>query len=196
MVDAMTTIAIKPLPYDYTALDPVISIETLTFHHDNLYAGYVNKLNELIVDTPFEKMAIEKIMQRSGGAIFNNAAQVVNHEFYFDQLSSEPQKEPTGRLLDAIVAKFSSFEKFKQRMLSSATSLFGSGWVWLVSDEEGVLSIMNESNAGNPAIHGLTPLLTIDVWEHAYYIDYRNNRAEAVEMIWNIIDWAVVEHRY
>ncbi len=192
----MTKIAIKPLPYDYGALDPVISVETLTFHHDKHYTGYLNKLNELIVDTPFEKMNIMEIMRRSGGAIFNNAAQVVNHEFYFDQFSSEPQREPTGKLLDAIAAKFGSVENLKARMLSSAIALFGSGWVWLVSDEEGVLSIINESNGGNPAIHGLTPLLTIDVWEHAYYIDYRNNRAEAVEMLWNVVDWAIIEQRY
>ncbi len=192
----MTKITIKPLPYDYAALDPVISAETLTFHHDKHYVGYLNKLNELIVDTPFEKMNIMEIMRRSGGAIFNNAAQVVNHEFYFDQLSSEPKREPTGRLLEKIVAKFGSVDNLKHRLLSSATSLFGSGWVWLVSDEEGVLSIINESNAGNPAIHGLTPLLTIDVWEHAYYIDYRNNRAEAVEMSWNVIDWLIIEQRY
>ncbi|MFI3302460.1 MAG: superoxide dismutase [Rikenellaceae bacterium] len=194
----MSKFATKPLPYDYAALEPVISAETLTFHHDKHYVGYVNKLNELIADTPFEDMTIEQIMQRSGGAIFNNAAQVINHEFYFDQLSSEPQKEPTGKLLDAIVAKFGSFENLKQQMLSSALSLFGSGWVWLVADdkEDWALSIINCSNAGNPSAHGLTTLLTIDVWEHAYYIDYRNNRAEAVEMLWNVIDWSIIEQRY
>ncbi len=194
----MSKFTTKPLPYDYGALEPVISAETLTFHHDKHYVGYVNKLNELIADTPFEDMTLVQIMQRSGGAIFNNAAQVINHEFYFDQLSSEPQKEPTGRLLDAIAAKFGSFENLKLRMTNSALSLFGSGWVWLVTDdkEDWALSIINCSNAGTPLAHGLTPLLTIDVWEHAYYIDYRNNRAEAVEMLWNVIDWAVIEQRY
>ncbi len=187
---------IKPLPYAYNALEPVITAETLTFHHDKHYVGYVTKLNELVEGTPFEKMSLGEVMQRSGGAIYNNAAQAVNHEFYFDQFSPTPKVEPTGKLLSSIVAKFGSFERFKERMLSCATTLFGSGWVWLVADERGILSIINESNAGNPMIHGLRPILTIDVWEHAYYIDYRNNRKEAVEMFWNVVDWELVEARY
>ncbi|MFI3282529.1 MAG: superoxide dismutase [Rikenellaceae bacterium] len=192
----MSQITIKPLPYAYDALEGVISAETLTFHHDKHYVGYVNKLRELIVDTPFEKMGVSEIMMRAGGAIFNNAAQVVNHEFYFEQLSYQPQSEPSGVLLDSIVAKFGSVDRLKERMHNCAISLFGSGWVWLVVDEKGILSIVNEGNGGNPMIHGSKPLLTIDVWEHAYYIDYRNNRSEAVDMFWNAVDWAVIENRY
>ncbi len=192
----MTQIEVKPLAYAYDALSPAISAETLTFHHDKHYAGYVNKLKELIVDTPFANMRLEDIVLRSSGAIFNNAAQIINHEFYFDQLSATPKLEPQGPLLDSISAKFGSLDRLKERMHSSALSLFGSGWVWLATDEQGALSIINESNAGNPLIQGLKPLLTIDVWEHAYYIDYRNNRAEAVSMIWNVIDWRVIETRY
>ncbi|MFI3292834.1 MAG: superoxide dismutase [Rikenellaceae bacterium] len=192
----MSQITPRDLPYAYNALEGVLSAETLTFHHDKHYMGYINKLKELIVDTPFANMSIEKIMLRSSGAIFNNAAQVVNHEFYFDQFSPQPQLEPSGQLLDAIVAKFGGFEQLKSRMHEAALSLFGSGWVWLVEEFDGKLSIMSEANAGNPLIHGSKPLLTIDVWEHAYYIDYRNNRAEAVDMFWNAVDWAVVEQRY
>ncbi len=192
----MSQITPKALPYAYNALEGVLSAECLTFHHDKHYMGYINKLKELIVDTPFANMSVEKIMLRSSGAIFNNAAQVVNHEFYFDQLSPQPRLEPSGRLLDAITAKFGGFEQLKGRMHSSALSLFGSGWVWLVEEYDGKLTIVNESNAGNPMTHGSKPLLTIDVWEHAYYIDYRNNRSEAVDILWNAIDWAVVEERF
>ncbi len=192
----MTRITAKALPYDYDALAPAISAETLKFHHDKHYMGYINKLNELIEETPFANMKLENIMQRSGGTIFNNAAQIVNHEFYFDQFSPTPKSEPSGRLLDSIVARFGSFDRFKGRMHSCATSLFGSGWVWLVNNDHGALSVVNEINAGNPTIHGVTPLLTIDVWEHAYYVDYRNDRSEAVTKIWDIIDWAVIERRF
>ncbi len=192
----MARFEIKPLPYAYNALEPVITAETLTFHHDKHYVGYITKLNELIEGTPFERMSLEDVMQRSGGVIYNNAAQAVNHEFYFDQFSPTPKVEPSGRLLNSLVAKFGSFERFKERMENYSTSLFGSGWVWLVADDHGALSIVTESNAGNPTIHGVTPLLTIDVWEHAYYIDYRNNRAEATEMFWNVVDWEIIEARY
>ncbi|MFR9602361.1 MAG: superoxide dismutase [Rikenellaceae bacterium] len=192
----ITKIEARPLPYAYDALSPVLTAETLTFHHDKHYTTYVNKLNELIESTPFANMSLESIVQRSGGAIFNNAAQVLNHEFYFGQLSPTPQVEPSGPLLDAIVAKYGSVERLKEHMHSCAMALFGSGWVWLATDSGGRLSVINEQNAGNPIIHGLTPLLTIDVWEHAYYIDYRNNRAEAVSMFWNVVDWGVVEERY
>ncbi len=192
----MSQITPKDLPYAYNALEGVVSAETLTFHHDKHYLGYVNKLNELIADTPFADMSVEKIMLQSSGSIFNNAAQVVNHEFYFDQLSPQPKLEPSGQLLDAIVAKFGGFDKFKEQMHSAALSLFGSGWVWLVVDKDGEISISNQSNAGNPMTGGKRPLLTIDVWEHAYYIDFRNNRSEAVDMLWNVVDWAVMEQRY
>ncbi len=192
----MSQITPKDLPYAYNALEGVLSAETLTFHHDKHYVGYVNKLNELIANTPFADMSAEKIMLLSEGAIFNNAAQVVNHEFYFDQLSPQPKLEPSGQLLDAIVASFGGFDKFKEQMHSTALSLFGSGWVWMVVDKDGKISISGESNAGNPMTHGSKPLLTIDVWEHAYYIDFRNNRSEAVDMLWNVVDWAVMEQRY
>ncbi len=192
----MTPIAVKHLAYSYEALSSAISAETLKFHHDKHYVGYLTKLNDLIEDTPFVDMNIEEIIQRSSGVIFNNAAQTLNHELYFEQFSHSPQREPKGRLLDAISAKFGTVERLKEMMHQSAMSLFGSGWVWLASDDSGALFIINESNAGNPIIHGLTPLLTIDVWEHAYYIDYRNDRAEAVRQLWNIIDWSVIERRY
>ncbi len=192
----ITKISAKPLPYAYEALEPAISPETLQFHHDKHYVNYVNKLNELIESTPFATMALESIVQRSGGSIFNNAAQVLNHEFYFDQFSPTPKEEPSGILLESIVARFGSVDSLKAKMQSCAVSLFGSGWVWLVTNSEGELSVVNEMNAGNPTIHGVTPLLTIDVWEHAYYIDYRNNRAEAVSKIWDVVDWSVIERRY
>ncbi len=192
----MTPIPVKHLNYSYEALSAALSAETLKFHHDKHYIGYITKLNELIEDTPFAGMDIKDVVQRSSGVIFNNAAQVLNHEIYFEQFSSSPKMEPTGRLLKGINSKFGSLDRFKEMILSSAISLFGSGWVWLTSDERGALSIISESNAGTPITRGLKPLLVIDVWEHAYYIDYRNDRAEAVKQLWNIIDWRVVEQRY
>ncbi len=186
----------KDLPYAYDALAPELSEETLHYHHDKHYVGYVNKLNELIVDTPFADQPLEDIILSADGPIYNNAAQAWNHEFYFDQLSPRPRKEPSGALLEAIDRSFGSLDELKAQMSKAAAGLFGSGWVWLAEDKSGRLAVVSEANAGNPMRHGMRPLMTIDVWEHAYYIDYRNRRPDAVEALWNRIDWKVVGDRY
>ena len=191
-----TKFTLAPLPYDYTALVPEISEETLRYHHDKHAAGYVDKLNELISGTPYEKMTLKEIILKSDGTIYNNAAQVWNHEFYFGGLSPKPQDRPQGALLKAIDSSFGSFEQFKERMTAAAVALFGSGYVWLVEEKTGRLSIYSSTNADNPLRHGYKPLFCIDIWEHAYYIDYRNKRADAVKAIWNRIDWRIVGQRY
>ncbi len=186
----------KELPYAYDALAPQLSEETLHYHHDKHYVGYVNKLNELIVDTPYADQPLEDIIMSADGAIYNNAAQAWNHEFYFDQLSPKPQSEPQGALLEAINRSFGSFDRFKTQMNSAAAGLFGSGWAWLAAKPSGELVIVAESNAGNPMRSGLKPLLAIDVWEHAYYVDYRNRRPDAIKALWERIDWKTVGERY
>lgn len=186
----------KDLPYDYDALAPAISEETMHFHHDKHYVGYVDKLNTLIVDTPYADQPLEDILLSADGAIYNNAAQAWNHEFFFEQLSPRPRREPSGELLEAIDRSFGSLDELKVEMNKAAAGLFGSGWVWLAADPSGRLTIVSEPNAGNPMRQGLKPLLCFDVWEHAYYIDYRNRRAEAVEALWNVVDWKVVGDRY
>lgn len=186
----------KDLPYAYDALAPQVSEETMRYHHDKHYAGYVNKLNELIVDTPFADQPLEDIILSADGPVYNNAAQMWNHEFFFDTLSPEAQTEPSGELKRAIERDFNSFESLKAQMNKAAAGLFGSGWVWLAEDRSGKLAIISEQNAGNPLRHGMKPLLCIDVWEHAYYIDYRNRRADAVEALWERIDWKTVGERY
>lgn len=186
----------KELPYAYDALAPQVSEETLHYHHDKHYVGYVNKLNELILDTPFAKQPLEDVILSSDGAIFNNAAQMWNHEFYFDQLSPKAQTHPTGALAKAIDAAFGSFDQFKAQIEKTAVGLFGSGWAWLAEDKSGKLVIVPKQNAGNPMTEGLRPLMCFDVWEHAYYIDYRNRRADAVAALWDRIDWKVLEQRY
>lgn len=186
----------KELPYAYDALAPQLSEETLHYHHDKHYAGYVNKLNELIVDTPYADQPLEDIILSADGPVYNNAAQAWNHEFYFEQLSPRPQKEPSGALLEAINRSFGSLDEMQAQMSKAAAGLFGSGWVWLAEDKSGRLAVVSEANAGNPMRHGMRPLLTIDVWEHAYYIDYRNRRPDAVAALWDRIDWKVVGARY
>lgn len=186
----------KALPYAYDALAPVISEETLRYHHDKHYVGYVNKLNELIVGTPFEEQSLEDIIMNSDRSIFNNAAQVWNHEFFFEQLSPEPKLRPSDELLEAINHQFGSVEAVREAMNEAAVNLFGSGWVWLVVDDEGALSILSTRNAGLPMRHGLTPLLAMDVWEHAYYIDYRNRRGDAMREMWRVLDWGKADERY
>lgn len=186
----------KELPYAYDALAPQVSEETLRFHHDKHYVGYVNKLNELILDTPYAQQPLEDIIVSADGAIFNNAAQAWNHEFFFDELSPKAQARPAGALLKAIDESFGSFEQLKAQMEKAAVGLFGSGWVWLAEDKSGRLAIVSEQNAGNPLRYGMKPLMCFDVWEHAYYIDYRNRRADAVAALWDRIDWKVVEQRY
>ena len=186
----------RELPYAYDALAPQLSEETLRYHHDKHYAGYVAKLNELILDTPYEGQPLEDIILAADGAVYNNAAQAWNHAFYFEQLSPDPQRMPTGALADAVVRTFGSVDALRERMNREAVGLFGSGWVWLAADRQGGLVIVSGPNAGNPLRQGLVPLLCIDVWEHAYYIDYRNRRADAVAALWDRIDWKTVGERY
>lgn len=193
---AASLITLSELNYAPEALEPYISAETIHYHHDKHHAGYVTKLNELIKDTRYENMTLEEIIRESDGAIFNNAAQVWNHTFYFDQFSPKPQKEPSGKLLDAINTIFGNVDALKARMTSAATTLFGSGWVWLAADRDKKLYIISKPKAGTPLTEGLTPLVAIDVWEHAYYIDYRNERAAAVKAMWNVVDWKRVEERF
>ena len=184
------------LPYSLDALEPVISKETLEYHYGKHLQAYIDNLNALIKDTPFENKKLEEIISASDGAVFNNAAQTWNHIFYFYTLSPTGGGEPKEKLKEAIDKKWGSFEHFKKEFSQAANSLFGSGWVWLTSDADGNLSIEKESNAGNPITRSLKPLLTIDVWEHAYYLDHQNRRAEYTKGIWDIIDWGKVEERY
>ena len=186
----------RELPYAYDALAPQLSEETLHYHHDKHYVGYVNKLNELVIDTPYAGQPLEDIIMTADGAVYNNAAQAWNHEFYFAQFSPEPQRMPSGELLDAINTAFGSVDKLKERMNAESAALFGSGWVWLASNYDGEVMIVPKPNAGNPLTDELRPLLAIDVWEHAYYIDFRNARADGVKALWNVLDWRKVEERY
>lgn len=192
-----TKFELPALPYGYDALAPAISEETLRYHHDKHEAAYVAKVNELIAGTPCEAMTLEEIVRTSDGALFNNAAQAWNHRFYFESLSPHAWHEPDRALAEAVDASFGSFQAMKHEMAKAATGLFGSGWVWLVADRDGGLSIISEPNAGNPLRYeDKTPLLAIDVWEHAYYIDYRNRRADAITALWEVIDWRKVSERF
>ncbi len=184
------------LPYDSAALAPAISEETVRFHYGKHEKAYIDNLNAMIKDTHFENMSLEEIICEADGALFNNASQAWNHIFYFFSLSPDGGGEPGGELRRAIDRDFGSFEKFKEDFVKAGTGLFGSGWVWLSKDADGKLFIQADSNAGNPMTTGLTPLLTFDVWEHAYYLDYQNRRADALNALWNIVDWDVVESRY
>ena len=188
--------ALPPLPYAVDALAPKMSQETLEFHYGKHHQAYINNLNSLIPGTPFENSSLEEIIVRADGPIFNNAAQVWNHTFFFYTLSPSPKSMPSGPLAKAIDRDFGSFDQFKEKFAQAATSLFGSGWVWLVADNVGKLSIISEPNAGNPLRKGFRPLLAIDVWEHAYYIDYRNRRPDFIRNFWDLIDWNVIEKRY
>ncbi|HAF31308.1 MAG TPA: superoxide dismutase [Bacteroidales bacterium] len=187
---------IPKLPYAYDALEPVISKQTLEFHHDKHHAAYVNNLNNLIVGTEFENADIVDIIMKSKGGIFNNAAQVWNHTFYFDQFGKDKLKQPKGNLLDAMNTSFGSFDEFKEKFSVAAKTLFGSGWVWLIKKTNGSLEIVQTSNAANPLTEGLIPILTCDVWEHAYYLDYQNKRPDYVSSFWDIIDWDIISGRY
>lgn len=184
------------LPYSKDALAPTISAETLEFHHGKHHATYVNNLNNLIPGTEFEDMSLEDIIQKSSGGIFNNAAQIWNHTFYWNCLSPNGGGAPSGALADAINAAFGSFDGFKEKFSTSAATNFGSGWTWLVKKSDGAVDIVNTSNAANPMTDGVTPLLTCDVWEHAYYIDYRNARPKYVESFWNIVNWEFVASNF
>ncbi|ASB49547.1 superoxide dismutase [Alkalitalea saponilacus] len=190
------TFKLPELPYTLDALEPVISKKTLEFHYGKHHQTYVDKLNGLIKGTEFENADIETIVKSSQGGIFNNAAQVWNHTFYFSSFSPKGGGEPSGELASALNSAFGSFEHFKVKFADAAATLFGSGWAWLVKNKEGKLEIVQESNAGNPMCKGLTPLLTCDVWEHAYYLDYQNKRPEYIEKLWDLIDWKVIESRF
>ena len=184
------------LPYAPDALAPAISAETLSFHHGKHLAGYVNTLNSLIEGTEFADASLEEIVCKSEGALFNNAGQTLNHNLYFTQFAPNSGGAPTGKLLAAIEAKWGSFEAFQQEFLTACTTLFGSGWAWLAAKADGELVITKEPNGSNPVVHGLRPLMGIDVWEHAYYLSYQNRRADHIKDVWGIIDWSVVASRY
>ena len=184
------------LPYESNALEPVISKQTVEFHYGKHVQAYINNLNNLIKGTPFENSSLEDIVKESDGGIFNNAAQVWNHEFYFYTFSPTGGGVPSGSLAEAINKQFGSFEDFKKEFSAASVSLFGSGWAWVAKDKSGKLVILKESNAGNPLKAGLTPLLGFDVWEHSYYLDYQNRRTDHISALWDIIDWKVVEKRF
>ena len=184
------------LPYGSDALNPFLSQETLEFHHGKHHQAYINNLNGLIQGTDFENADLETMILKAEGGIFNNAAQVWNHTFYFESFAKYGRKIPIGPLAEEITRSYGSFDYFKEQFSKSAATLFGSGWVWLVRKDDGSLEIIQESNAGNPLRKGLKPLLTCDVWEHAYYIDYRNRRPDYVKSFWEIIDWDVINRRY
>jgi Fe-Mn family superoxide dismutase len=180
------------LPYAMNALEPHISAETLEFHYGKHHATYVANLNKLIPGTEFEKSTLEEIIKKASGGIFNNAAQVWNHTFYWNCLSPNGGGEPSGALGTAINSAFGSFDAFKQKFTDSAVTNFGSGWTWLVKNNDGALEIVNTSNAGCPLTENKKPVMTCDVWEHAYYIDYRNARPKYLEHFWNLVNWEFV----
>lgn len=192
-----TKFELKKLRFEENSLAPVISQETLSFHHGKHLQTYINNLNNLIVGTEFENSPLEEIAAKAQGGIGNNAGQVLNHTLYFDQFAPSPvQSEPSGKLAEAVVRSFGSFAEMQQQMSTKAATLFGSGWAWLCADADGKLVIEQMANADNPLRHGLRPLLTFDVWEHAYYLDYQNRRPDYIAALWKIVDWKVIEDRY
>ena len=185
------------LPYAIDALEPVISKETIGFHHGKHLAGYVNNLNGLLEGSPLAGLPLEEIVLKAEGGMLNNAGQILNHNLYFGQFCApKADNKPTGKLADAIDRDFGSFEAFKEEFQKKGATLFGSGWVWLSADKDGKLVITQEPNAANPIQKGLKPLLTFDVWEHAYYLDYQNRRAAHLSALWQIVDWKVIEGRF
>jgi Fe-Mn family superoxide dismutase len=184
------------LPYAENALEPYISAETLQYHYGKHHASYVEKLNNLVRGTEFESASLEEIIKQATGGIFNNAAQVWNHTYYWNCMSPQGGGNPAGELSQAINSAFSSFDVFKQQFASQAAANFGSGWTWLVRTADGELEIVNTSNAGNPMTEYKQPLLTCDVWEHAYYIDYRNARPKYIEAFWNVVNWDFVARNF
>lgn len=191
------TYGMPKLPYASHALEPVISQETIEYHYGKHLQTYVNNLNSLVIDSPFDGMKLEEIVATAPeGPIFNNAGQVLNHILYFLQFSPYSSTNAPTKTIEKIIKRdFGNFENFKDEMTQAATSLFGSGWVWLVIDENGKMSIVKEPNGSNPIRHGLRPLLGFDVWEHAYYLDYQNRRTDHLANLWKIINWQVVEDR-
>ena len=194
---AIMNITMPTLPYAANALEPVISEQTINFHYGKHLQNYVNTLNTLIQGTEFEGKSVEEIVKTApDGPIFNNAGQTLNHTYYFLQFKSPVKgNEPTGKIAEALVRDFGSVENFKKEFTQAAATLFGSGWAWLSQDKNGKLVITKEPNAGNPLRHGNNPILGIDVWEHAYYLDYQNRRVDHLAALWDIIDWNVVESR-
>jgi superoxide dismutase, Fe-Mn family len=184
------------LPYKLDSLVPYISEETLEYHYGKHHLAYVNNLNGLVKGTSYENSDLETIIRNADSGIYNNAAQIWNHTFYFESFSAKGKKNPEGTFLDAIEKSFGSFDTFKEQFTKSASTLFGAGWAWLVKNNDGTLQIIQESNAGNPLRKNLKPLLTCDVWEHAYYIDYRNRRPDYIKSFWEIIDWDIITERY
>ena len=192
----MTKHELPALPYAADALQPHISAETLEFHHGKHHATYVDKLNGMIPGTEFESATLEEIIQKASGGIFNNAAQIWNHSFYWNCLSPNGGGAPDSGLGEAIDQTFGSFEAFKEQFTASAIGNFGSGWTWLVKNSSGDLEIVNTDDAGNPMTEGHHPLLTCDVWEHAYYIDYRNKRPDYLAAFWQLVNWEFVAGNY
>ena len=184
------------LPYEHGALEPVISQSTIDYHYGKHLQTYIDNLNKLIEGTPLEQADLETIVKTADGAIFNNAAQTWNHTFYFNTFSPAAKQSPESKLLQAIEKTWGSFENFKKEFVTQGTAIFGSGWVWLAQTPENQLVILKEGNAGNPLTHGYIPLLGIDVWEHSYYLDYQNPRADDLQALWKIIDWKIVETRF
>lgn len=184
------------LPYQKNALEPYISAETLEFHYGKHHKAYVTKLNELIKGTKFEYMPLEEVVLSADGPIFNNAAQIWNHTFFWSCMTPNGGGNPTGKVATSIDQKWGSFDKFKEEFSKSAVSNFGSGWTWLVMNKENKLEIWNSNNANTPKTQGFKALMTLDVWEHAYYIDYRNERPKFVEAFWNVVNWDFVNKNY
>ena len=193
----MEKFELMTLPYASEALEPVISRETIGFHHGKHLAGYVNNLNGLLEGSPLAGLALEEIVLKAEGGLLNNAGQILNHNLYFGQFAApKANNQPIGKLAEAIIRDFGSFEAFKEEFQKKGATLFGSGWVWLSADKDGKLFITQEANAANPVQRDLKPLLTFDVWEHAYYLDYQNRRPDHLAGLWQIIDWAIIENRY
>ena len=193
----MGKIELMALPYAAEALEPVISKETIGFHHGKHLAGYVNNLNGLLEGSPLAGLPLEEIVLKAQGGMLNNAGQILNHNLYFWQFAApKADNKPVGKLAEAIARDFGSFEAFKEAFQKMGATLFGSGWVWLSADKDGKLVITQEPNAANPIQKGLKPLLTFEVWEHAYYLDYQNRRPDHLAALWQIIDWNVIEGRF
>jgi Fe-Mn family superoxide dismutase len=193
----MAKFKLMTLPYANEDLEPVISRETIAIHHGKHLAAYVNNLNGLLEGSGFEDATLAEIVCKASGGMLNNAGQILNHELYFAQFKNPTENNvPTGAIAEAIDAQFGSFEVFKKEFVQKGATLFGSGWVWLSADKDGKLVITQEPNAANPVQRGLKPLLTFDVWEHAYYLDYQNRRPDHLAALWQIIDWNAIEKRY
>ncbi len=184
------------LPYADNALEPVISARTISFHHGKHLQAYVDNLNKLLPGTPWEGLPLDEIVKQSDGAVFNNAGQILNHNMYFTQFAPSPASpDQAGKLVKQIVKQWGTLDAFKDDFIAKGVGLFGSGWVWLAAAPDGSLAITQEPGAGNPLTKGLRPILTFDVWEHAYYLDFQNRRAAQLQALWPLVDWAVLEER-